>query len=354
MYIKSPMYESELNEYISEFSSVFEKTENTAVAITGAAGLIGNYIVDLLMQSGKTRVIAVDRDSERMNERFGDYYGNDNFVPLIGDVNDAVFCESIFAGREVTYLIHAASNTSPLDYANKPVDTICTNIIATHNLLECVRKFGVRRFMFCSSVEAYGTGSDDVEFFDESYSGYVDCNTLRAGYPSGKRASEAMCNAYAGEYGVDFVTVRIGRIYGPTVIKGDTKAPTQFISNAVKNEDIVMKSPGTQVFSFGYVGDCASGMLKVLTEGESGNAYNVADSEGGIMLRDFASAAASASGKEVVFDLTVDLAKAGYSKVTRAVLSTEKLESLGWKALHNHKDGTKRTVDYLKEMKIFS
>lgn len=350
MYIKSSKYQTELNEYISEFNDVFESLSDSVVMITGAAGLIGNYIIDLLMAKGDIKVIAVDRNEERMNIRFGEY--KENFVPVIADVNDMSAVEKIFAEEKIDYVIHAASNTSPLDYANKPVDTICTNIIATHNLLECCKKYGVKRFMFCSSVEAYGTGSDDVEEFDELYSGYVDCNTVRAGYPSGKRASEAMCNAYGSEYGVDFVIVRIGRIYGPTVIPEDTKAPTQFIGNSVRNEDIVLKSPGTQVFSFGYVGDCASGMLKILAHGENGNAYNVADSEGGIMLRDFASAAAAASGKEVVFDLSADLAKAGYSKVTRAVLSVKKLENLGWKSLHNHIDGTKRTVDYLKELNV--
>lgn len=350
MYIKSAKYKQELNEYISEFSSVFDSLASSAVLITGAAGLIGNYITDLLMAKGDIKVIAVDRDADRMNVRFGDY--RENFVPVIIDVNDMRAVEKLFAGEKIDYVIHAASNTSPFDYANKPVDTICTNIIATHNLLECCRKYDVKRFMFCSSVEAYGTGSDDVDEFDELYSGYVDCNTVRAGYPSGKRASEAMCNAYGSEFGVDFVIVRIGRIYGATVIPGDTKAPTQFIGNSVRNEDIVLKSPGTQVFSFGYVGDCASAMLKILADGENGNAYNVADSEGGIMLRDFASAAADASGRKVVFDLSSDLAKAGYSKVTRAVLSVKKLEALGWKSLHDHVDGTQRTVEYLKELNV--
>ena len=350
MYIKSPEYKKELEIYLSEFSDVFKKLSDSTVLITGAAGLIGNYIVDLLMAKGDIKVVAIDRHEERMNARFGDY--KENFVSVIGDVNDAVFCDKVFCENKPDYVIHAASNTSPLDYANKPVDTICTNIIATHNLLECVRKYNLKRFMFCSSVEAYGTGSDDVEFFDELYSGYVDCNTVRAGYPSGKRASEAMCNAYMSEYGVDFVNARIGRIYGATVIPEDTKAPTQFIGNAVRNEDIVLKSPGTQVFSFGYVGDCATGMLKMLTHGEKGSVYNVADCEGGIMLRDFASAAAAAGGKEVVFDLSTDLAKAGYSKVTRAVLSVEKLEKLGWKSLYNHIEGAKRTVKYLKELNV--
>lgn len=350
MYIKSPEYKKELELYIDTFADVFGTLADTTIMITGAAGLIGNAIIDMLMAKGNIKVVAADRNAERLQVRFGDY--KENFIPVIADVNNAAECESIFAENRIDYVIHAASNTSPLDYANKPVDTICTNIIATHNLLECCRKYSVKRFMFCSSVEAYGMGSDDVEEFDELYSGYVDCNTVRAGYPSGKRASEAMCNAYLSEYGVDFVTVRIGRIYGATVIPEDTKAPTQFIGNAVRGEDIVLKSPGTQVFSFGYVGDCASGMLKVLAHGEKGNVYNVADSEGGIMLRDFAAAAAAANGKQVVFDLSTDLAKAGYSKVTRAVLSVKKLEALGWKSLFNHIDGTKRTVAYLKEMNI--
>lgn len=349
MYIQSPQYKTELNEYLAAFPDVFSSLHDSCVLITGAAGLIGNYIVDLLMADGSATVIAVDRNEDRMKKRFGDYFDNKNFTFVIADVNDAASVENIFRQHHITHVIHAASNTSPLDYANKPVDTICTNIIATHNLLECCKKYSVRRFLFCSSVEAYGMGSDDTDAFRETDSGYVDCNTVRAGYPSGKRASEAMCNAYLSEFGVDFVTVRIGRIYGATIIPEDTKAPTQFIGNAVRNEDIVLKSPGTQVFSFGYVGDCAMGILYVLAKGETGNAYNVADSEGGIMLKDFAAAAAAASGNKVVFDLTVDLAKAGYSKVTRAVLATEKLESLGWKPLHHCKDGVTRTVHYLKD-----
>ena len=353
MYIKSPLYKSELDEYISVFSDVFDKLAGSDVMITGAAGLIGNYITDLLMQAGKVKVIALDRNKERVDARFSDYYGNDNFVPVICDVNDASAVNDIFDKEKITYVIHAASNTSPHVYANNPVDTICTNVIATHNLLEACKNYGVKRFMFCSSVEAYGIGSDGTEYFDELYSGYVDCNTVRACYPSGKRASESMCNAYLSEYGVDFTNVRIGRIYGPTVIPEDTKAPTQFICNAVRNEDIVLKSPGTQVFSFGYVGDCASAMLKVLTDGITGNVYNIADSEGGVMLKDFAEAAAGASGKKVIFDLSAELAKEGYSKVTRAVLSVKKLESLGWKSLHNYIDGTNRTVNYLKELNAF-
>lgn len=350
MYIKSSEYKTELNNYLDTFADVFDAFADSTIMITGAAGLIGNAITDMVMAKGNIKVVATDRNEERMLLRFGDY--KENFVPVIADVNNMTDVEKIFENNKIDYVIHAASNTSPLDYANKPVDTICTNIIATHNLLECCRKYSVKRFMFCSSVEAYGTGSDGVEEFDELFSGYVDCNTVRAGYPSGKRASEAMCNAYMSEYGVDFVTVRIGRIYGATVIPEDTKAPTQFIGNAVRNENIVLKSPGTQVFSFGYVGDCASGMLKVLAHGEKGNVYNVADSEGGVMLRDFASAAAKAGNSEVVFDLSTDLAKAGYSKVTRAVLNVKKLENLGWKSLYDHIEGTKRTVAYLKELNV--
>lgn len=347
MYIKSQSYDKEIGEYLDVFGDIIAEFKGSEVLITGAAGLIGNYIADLLMNAGGVSVTAVDRDGMRMEERFACYRREERFTPVVCDINDFSAVQGIFESKKIDYVIHAASNTSPIDYAQKPVDTVCTNVLGTHNLLECCKKYGVKRFMFCSSVEAYGAGDESVDEFDETYSGYVDCNTVRAGYPSAKRAAEAMCNAYQSQYGVDFVTVRIGRIYGATVIRDDTKAPTQFIMNAVKNEDIVLKSPGTQEYSFGYVGDCVSAMLFVLAKGESGNAYNVADPNSRVFLKDFAKAAADSVGKSVIFRLSESLGSSGYSKVTKAVLNTDKLLSLGWRPLHGYEDGVKRTVEYL-------
>ena len=98
------------------------------------------------------------------------------------------------------------------------------------------------RFLFTSSVEIYGENKGDTERFKEDYLGYIDCNTLRAGYPESKRAGEALCQAYLKQKKLDIVIPRLARTYGPSLLKTDTKAISQFIKNAVANEDIILKS----------------------------------------------------------------------------------------------------------------
>lgn len=342
-------YENELNGFVADNKNVFLDFSNKSFFITGAAGLIGSYLIDLIIKANETlntniTVFATDNDIKLLNQRFPDNI--DNIKKFNFDVNAddiPVDCAD--------YVIHAASNTSPTDYATKPIATMRTNIIGTDRLLAHFCDKNVTRFMFCSSVEAYGQNNGDVDEFYEDYSGYVNCNTLRAGYPSAKRASEALCNAYAEEYAnFDFVIARIGRIYGPTVIMGDSKAPTQFIMNAVHGENIVLKSAGTQEFSYGYVGDCAIAMLYILARGEKGNAYNIADPNSRIFLRDFAQSCANAGGTTLIAGEPTAAEKAGYSKITKAVMNTDKLSALGWNAKYNVPEGVALTVNYLKEI----
>ena len=173
---------------------------------------------------------------------------------------------------------------------------------------------------------------------------------MRAGYPASKRCVEALCNAYAAEHtGFDFVIARIGRFYGPTVIPSDTKAPSQFIGNAVRGEDIILKSDGTQLFSWGYVGDCVTALLLLLKKGKKGEAYNVADPQSSRTLRDFATIAASAGDVAIRFVEQSAVEKAGYSKITKAVLDVSKLQQLGWDAKTHLEEGIPLTINYLKK-----
>lgn len=343
-------YKNELENYVEQNENLFSLLADKSLFITGAAGLIGSYVIDLIITANEKfntgiTVFAADKNEKLLNERFPDNYNN-TVKKFICDIN-----EDIIPVDYADYVIHAASHTSPTDYATKPIATMRTNVIGTDRLLAHFCSKGIKRFMFCSSVEAYGQNNGDVDEFFEDYCGYVNSNTLRAGYPSAKRASEALCNAYAEEFkGFDFVISRIGRIYGPTVILGDAKAPTQFIMNAVRGEDIVLKSAGTQEFSYGYVGDCAVAMLKILAKGERGQAYNIADPNSRVLLRDFAQSCAIAGGKALVAGEPSAAEKAGYSKITKAVMNTDKLSALGWSAQYNVPEGVLRTVNYLKEL----
>ena len=234
-------------------------------------------------------------------------------------------------------------------YATDPIGTITTNIIGVQNLLDFSIEHSVTRFVFASSNEIYGENRGDTEFFDESYCGYIDCNTLRAGYPESKRCGEALCQAYKAQKGLNVIIARFTRSYGPTMEMSNTRALSQFIKKAIAGEDIVLKSAGTQYFSYTYMADAVSGVLYAMLCGKSGEAYNISDESGDIMLKDLAALIAEIGGEKVVFEAPDAVEAAGYSKATKARLDGSKLKKLGWRAIYDIKTGMERTISILKQ-----
>lgn len=325
--------------------------QDKSIMISGATGLIGSYLADLIMyknlhQKLNCRIFALGRSAEKAKKRFASYWDAPLFQFIAWDINQQA-PENI---GYVDYILHAASNTHPVAYATDPIGTITTNIIGTHNLLQYAAAHKIRRFIFASTVEIYGENRGDTDYFTEDYCGYIDCNTLRAGYPESKRAGEALCQAFIKQEGLDIVIPRLSRVYGPTMLMSDTKALSQFIKNSLNGQDIVLKSAGTQFFSYSYVADAVLGILWCLAKGVCGEAYNIADSNSDITLRDLASHIARETGTKVVFEIPDAVESAGYSKATKAILDSSKLQALGWKALWDIPQGLTSTISILKEV----
>ena len=327
----------------------WDKLFGKSMLISGATGMIGSCLIDVIMRKNQEglncKIYALGRNAEKAKLRFAYCYDSGNFEFIPYDINKPLECDL----GCVDYILHLASNTHPVAYSGDPIGTITTNIIGTNNLLKYAVEHKTERFLFASSVEIYGENRGDVEKFDESYLGYIDCNTLRAGYPESKRCGEALCQAYKKQYGLDVVIPRISRVYGPTMLMSDTKASSQFILKAVAGEDIVLKSAGEQFYSYTYVTDAVSGLLTVLLKGESGEAYNISDENSDIRLKDFARLCAEAAGTKVVFDIPDASEAAGYSKATTARLDSAKLSTLGWKPRTDIWMGIKKTVNIIKE-----
>lgn len=335
---------------VATYRLPWEKLKNKSLMLSGATGLIGSFLVDVILEKNLSddlncTVYALGRSEEKARRRFSRFADDPHFVFIPYDVKLPLIRDDIGI---VDYVLHLASNTHPMLYATDPIGTITTNIIGVQNLLNFSVEHKATRFVFASSNEIYGENRGDTELFDENYCGYIDCNTLRAAYPESKRCGEALCQAYKAQKGLDVIIARFTRSYGPTMEMSNTRALSQFIKKAVDGEDIVLKSAGTQYFSYTYMADAVSGVLCAMLNGKSGEAYNIADESGDIILKNLASLIAQIAGKKVVFEVPDAVEASGYSKATKARLDGKKLKELGWKPSYDIKTGMERTIAILR------
>lgn len=353
-YYDSSLYKAELETLLNRIENR-EKLKGRVFLLSGATGMLGSLMTDLVLYGNRyedwdSEVVALVRNPEKAKNRFRGMTETDGLTLIQSDLGselDAGLAEKI---GHADYVIHLASNTHPRQYATDPVNTVLSNIVGTNSLLKLSRDVQAKRFALLSSVEIYGENRGDTEKFREDYCGYIDCGTLRAGYPEGKRAAEALCHAYAGQYGVDFVAVRLARAYGPTLQRSDSKAMSQFLWNALAGEPVVLKSEGTQQYSYIYAGDVARGILWLLTEGQSREAYNLSGKDSDVKLKDLAGIIANLAGTEVIFDLPDAVEAAGYSKATRAMLDDTRIRETGFVPFYDLTDGLRRTLRILAEV----
>ena len=317
--------------------------------ITGGTGMIGSALVKALQKiHSDAEITLIVRNEKLARQRLRDLHIQDDVKFITWDFGSL---RPVIKGS-FDYVIHLASTTHPRAYVAMPITTITLNVLVTKALLDVVVANPKCRFVYASSVEVYGQNRGDVELFNEKYCGYIDCNTLRAGYPESKRCGEALCQAYIQEKGVDVVIPRLARIYGSGLLKTDTKALSQFLWNAVDGKDIVLKSAGNQYFSYLHCDDAVTGILTIMEKGSSGEAYNVSDEASDIRLKDLAALIAGYAGTNVIFDLPDEIERTGYSTATIARLDSRKLKALGWRARYDIRSGIKATIDALKGERV--
>lgn len=336
--------------YAAGLDLPWDKIHNKKVLVTGAGGLIGSFVVDVLMERNRSdqmccQIYALGRNRKVAEARFCQYLDSPWFRLIQHDINCPL--EGII-NETFDFILHLASNTHPVAYSSNPIATITANVLGTDHLLRYAVNNHTERFVFASSNEIYGENRGDVEFFEEAYCGYLDSNTLRAGYPESKRCGEALCQAYLWEKGMDVVVPRFTRSYGPTMLMSDTKAVSQFIMKGISGQDIVLKSEGNQYYSYTYAADAATGLLAVMLSGKRGEAYNIADSGSDITLKDLADMIADLCNTNVVFEIPDVGEQAGYSTATKARLDGTKVKGIGWNMKYDIRTGIERTINILR------
>ena len=304
------------------------------VLITGATGLVGTCLTDALTESDcGANIIALCRHPEALQ--------NPRVSAMRGDVT-----QPLPDLPEVDYIIHAASNAHPMAFSQDPVGTMLANILGTKNLLEHLRRQGHGRMLFVSTGEIYGE-NPSVDAFSEQDFGRIDSMNPRACYPESKRAAETLCASYLRQYGVSCVVARLCYVYGATITPANSRADAQFLRKALAHENIVLKSPGTQMRSYCYAPDAVMALCAILCRGTDGTAYNVANRNSNHTIREYAECLARLAGVQVVFDLPPEAERQGYSQVSRAVQNPDRLEALGWKPRFSLEEGLRHTLAIL-------
>lgn len=331
----------------------WEKLSGKTLLVTGATGFIGSFIIRALMLKNErdglgVKVIALVRSEDKARSLYGEYEEKGMLSFLVQDV-----CEALPTDRRADFVIHCASNAAPREYSLYPVETMKTNFFGTMNLLDYAKAVQAESFLYVSTIEIYGT-THGLDTIPEDVYGEIDAMKIRSCYPLSKKGCETLCASYADEYGLDIKIGRLSYIFGPGMKPGDSKIVALFPKCIADGEDIVMKSKGEQLRSYTYVTDAVTGLLTVLLEGKNGEAYNIASKLCITTIAGIAHTLVDAypeKGLKVIFDLPTEQEAKGFSLIENAVLSSEKLENLGWQPETDLVTGLKKVVEEQIELK---
>lgn len=343
----SPTYMKDLDQITSMLN--IDEIDHSSILVTGATGLIGSALVDLLLYCNKKngshiKIYAASRKPQFVLTRFCRYGKEDGLYPVEYNA-----LEDLSLEIKPDYIIHAASNATPNEYITHPVDTFLANAKGIDNLLRYAVNEQVRKIIYVSSSEAYGSIPSVQPLREEQY-GCINPLLPRSSYALGKQAAENLCIGYSNQYNCNVSIVRPGHIYGPTATLRDQRVSSFFAMQAAKGHDIVMKSSGSQIRSYCHCFDCASAILTVLLKGASGEVYNISNNNSIITIKEMASLLAQHGHVNLKMELPSTLEKAIFNPMSNSSLDSSKLEKLGWKGYFDASTGLAHTVLVLREI----
>lgn len=326
------------------------------IAISGASGLLGKYLVSVLLGLAQVhdlplKVIAIGRDVDKLAAALDAWHGDKRLELVAADVSTGDLWPTA-----ATHLIHAGSPATPKGFVENPVGVIKANVLGTLGAIEQARLHG-SYICLVSTMEIYGTIPNlDVQSdheISENVLGLVDPLDIRSAYPESKRLAENLIIAGGAQFGVRGDIARVSHTYGPGTSPDDNRVQVDFVKQAVSGETIELKSDGFLRRHYTYAADSASAIVHILAS--QGNrsapeAFNVADSDARISIRQLAELALQAAGRssdELIVNTTLN-PNQSWSKMPGATfLDTSKLRALGWRPLFTLPTGLSRMARYI-------
>lgn len=341
---------------MSKSNLPFEKYKKCTFLVTGATGLIGSLLIKNLLYINQLyrldiKIKGMVRNFNKAKKIYENYSNCKELSFVIQDISMPF--EPVEG--EIDFIIHTAAITTSKYMVDFPVETIKTSVIGTASILELAKEKKIKGMVYVSSMEMYGNVGDIGHAVTEKELGYINISSIRSGYPEGKRLCECLCNAYAKQYDMCIVSARLAQTFGAGILPNENRVFAQFARSVIKGTDIVLHTKGLSEGNYVYTADAVCAILLLLTEGTSGEAYNVSNEESHTTIAEMAKLVAEkiAQNKiKVIYDIPENFESIGYAPDVKLYLSSEKLRKLGWKATVGIEESYKNMILYIKEMRI--
>lgn len=308
------------------------------VLITGGAGFIGSHLCDLLVAQGH-RVVAMDNLITGHLRNIAHLQDCPSFSFVHHDVTRPIHIEG-----PLDAILHLASLPSPVDYLEKPIQTLKVGALGTHNALGLAKAMGAR-FLLASTSEVYGDPL--VHPQPESYWGNVNPVGPRGVYDESKRFAEALTMAYHRAHGLQTRIARIFNTYGPRMRLKDGRVVPNFVRQALRGEPLTVYDDGSRTRSFCHVSDLVEGLHRLLLSDEPLPVNLGNPQEMTILELARAVIGASGSASQITFiapgdERTVDDPHSRQPDITRA------RTILGWEPRVGLEEGLAKTISWFR------
>lgn len=339
----------DMKQIVSDTHIPWDMLKDSTVLITGATGAIGSAIVRALYAANQIkklniRILALGRNKEKAKSLLK-LYGAEFLVQDI--------CDPVVINCSVDYVFHCAAVTKSSEMVSNPVGVIETSIKGTMNILNLAREKNAQSVVFLSSMEIYGITDPALSSVNENVLGYIDLKKTRSCYPESKRLCESLCNGYFSQYGVPVKLARLAQTFGAGSRKDDPRVFAQFSRSAIAQENIMLHTNGKSRGNYCYIADAIRGLFFLLLKGKSGEAYNIANPDASVTIREMAEIVAEkvCGGRiSVVVDIPPNVETRGYAPVVTLRLNVDKIKELGWQPVYGLEEMYERMITGWKEM----
>ena len=309
------------------------------IIITGGAGFIGSHLCKYFLDNGR-EVICVDDLSTGRKENVAELLENQNFSFIEQDITKPLDIDG-----KIDQIFNLACPASPPRYQKDPIFTLKTSVIGSLNLLELARKNNAR-ILQASTSEVYG--DPKIHPQPETYWGNVNPIGIRSCYDEGKRCAETLFFDYQRKFGLDIRVVRIFNTYGPNMDPKDGRVVSNFITQALRGEDLTVYGDGSQTRSFQYIDDLIEGLAAMMdNEKKFTGPVNMGNPDEFTVLElaeKILALLPESKSKIIYQELPEDDPKQRKPAITLAK------KELGWEPKIKLEEGLKKTIEYFREI----